>query len=122
MEEKELEILLERLLEFYRVRDWEQFHSPKNLVMDLAAEVGELVDPFRFKTEEQSHSIDEKTKQEVRDEIGDVFKCIVYLAHKLGIDPVEAAHQKLEKMEKKYPADLCKGKAVKYTEYQQLKK
>lgn len=122
MEEKELEILLERLLEFYRVRDWEQFHSPKNLVMDLAAEVGELLDPFRFKTEEQSHSIDEKTKQEVRDEIGDVFKCIVYLAHKLGIDPVEAAHQKLEKMEKKYPADLCKGKAVKYTEYQQLKK
>lgn len=119
MENKqEIELLLERLLEFYRVRDWEQFHSPKNLVMDLAAEVGELVDPFRFKTEEQSGQLDEKMRQIVVDEIGDVFKCIVYLAHKLGIDPVEAAFQKVDKMEKKYPAHLCKGKAVKYTEYQ----
>ncbi len=114
----ELGLLLEKTLDFYRARDWEQFHSPKNLVMNLASEVGELIDPFRFITEKQSHELSEKTKQEVYDEMGDIFRIVVYLAHKLGIDPVEAANQKLEKMEKKYPAEVCKGKANKYTEYQ----
>jgi NTP pyrophosphatase (non-canonical NTP hydrolase) len=112
------EALLDTLLHFYREREWEQFHSPKNLVMDLAAETGELVDPFRWLTEEQSYELDPATLQEVKDEIADVFKIILYLSYKLGIDPIEATYQKIEKMKQKYPAHACRGKALKYTAYE----
>lgn len=112
-----LEALLDTLLKFYRERDWEQFHSPKNLVMDLAAEMGELVEPFRWLTEEQSYELNAATLQEVKDEIADVFKTLLYLSYKLGIDPIEATYQKLEKMKEKYPIDACRGKSLKYTTY-----
>lgn len=110
--------LLRELQEFYQERDWEQFHSAKNLVMDLAAETGELVELFRWLTEEQSKQLDERTLQEVRGEIADIYKCIIYLSYKLGIDPVEATYQKLEIMKQKYPAEACRGKALKYTAYE----
>jgi len=109
---------LKKLIPFYKERDWEKFHSPKNIVMDIASEVGELIEPFRWLTEEQSANLDPKTLQEVRDEIADVFIVLVYLAHLLEIDPLEAAHAKLEKIGQKYPAHLCRGKSDKYTSYQ----
>lgn len=112
------EQVLASLLEFYRDRDWEQFHSPKNLVMDLASEAGELLDLFRWMTEEQSYSPDPKTLEEIRGEVADVFKAILYLSYKLKIDPIEAAYQKFEKMKRKYPADKCRGKSLKYTAYE----
>ncbi len=112
-----LERLLEAILSFYKKRDWEQFHSPKNLVMDLASEMGELVEPFRWLTESQSYQLDEGVLESVKDEIADVFRIIVYLSHKLGIDPIEATYQKLQKMNAKYPAEVCRGKALKYTAY-----
>lgn len=110
--------LLRKLQDFYQERDWEQFHSPKNLVMDLAAEVGELVELFRWITEEQSKQLDERTLKEVRGEIADIYKCIIYLSYQLGIDPVESTYQKLEIMKKKYPTEACRGKALKYTAYE----
>lgn len=110
--------LIKELLSFYQERDWEQFHSPKNLVMDLAAETGELVELFRWLTEEQSRELDQKTLQEVRGEIADIYKCIIYLSYKLGIDPIEATYQKLEKMKQKYPVEACRGKALKYSAYE----
>ena len=116
--DKNLDAFLVQLLAFNRERDWEQFHSPKNVAMDLAAEVGELIALFRWTTEEKSANLDEKTLSEVRDEIGDTFRILVYLANRLGIDPLEAAHQKLEKMRQKYPAALCRGKDLKYTAYE----
>ncbi len=109
--------LLKELLSFYQERDWEQFHSPKNLVMDLAAETGELVELFRWLTEEQSRELDEKTLQEVRGEIADIYKCIIYLSYKLDIEPVKTTFQKLEKMRQKYPVGASRGKALKYTAY-----
>ncbi len=112
------EKVLASLLEFYKVREWEQYHSPKNLVMDLASEAGELLDLFRWVSEEQSYHPDPKTMQAVRDEIADVFKAILYLSHKLKIDPIEAAYQKFEKMKQKYPVDKCRGKPLKYTAYE----
>lgn len=111
------EQVLQALLDFYRARDWEQFHSPKNLVMDLASEAGQLLDLFRWMTEEQSYHPDPQNMQAIRDEVADVFKAILYLSHKLNIDPIEAAYQKFEKMRQKYPADLSCGKALKYTAY-----
>jgi dCTP diphosphatase len=115
--DQKLEALLDTLLNFYRKRDWEQFHSPKNLVMALASETGELVEPFRWLTEQQSCELDEATLQAVKDEIADVFTIIIYLSHKLGIDPIEATYQKLEKMSQKYPIDASRGKIHKYTTY-----
>ena len=113
--------LIDELLAFYKARDWDQFHSPKNLVMDLASEVGELLEPFRWLTEQQSYCLSEKVKEEVRDEIGDVFAVLVYLSYKLGIDPLEAAQDKLLKTGLKYPVEKCKGKALKYTAYEDSK-
>jgi 8-oxo-dGTP diphosphatase len=110
--------VLHALNAVYAERDWGKFHSPKNLVMDLASEAGELLDLFRWMTEEESYTLDPKTRQEVADEIADVFKAILYLSHKLQIDPIESTHQKLEKLKRKYPADRCRGSALKYTAYE----
>ena len=115
----QLEPLLEKLLDFFHRRNWEKFHSPKNLVMDLTSEIGELADLFRWLTEEQSYHLDAKTFEEVRDEIGDVFKSLIYLSYKLGIDPIEASNNKLNKMEQKYPVAASYGKNLKYTHYLQ---
>lgn len=112
------EQVLAALLEFYHDRQWEQFHSPKNLVMDLASETGELLDLFRWMSEEQSYHPDPHAMQAARDEVADVFKAILYLSHKLKIDPIEASYQKFEKMKQKYPADKCRAKALKYTAYE----
>ena len=103
---------------FIAERDWQQFHSPKNLAMALSVEVAEIVEHFQWLTEEQSQHLSPEKLAEVREEIGDVMIYLTELADKLGIDPVEAARAKVEMNRKKYPATLVKGKAAKYTEYQ----
>jgi dCTP diphosphatase len=112
-----LENLRSAIRTFIRERDWEQFHSPKNLAMSLSVEVAEVVEHFQWLTEEQSKNLPPEKLGEVRDEIGDVMIYLIELADKLGIDPVEAAKAKLEITRQKYPADLVRGKASKYTEY-----
>ena len=102
---------------FIAERDWEQFHSPKNLAMALSVEASEIVERFQWLTEEQSRSLPPKKIAEVREEIGDVMIYLIELGEKLGIDPVEAARSKLEINKEKYPADLVRGKPSKYTEY-----
>jgi dCTP diphosphatase len=102
---------------FIKDRDWEQFHSPKNLAMALSVEVAEIVEHFQWLTEEQSQNLPPRKLADLREEIGDVMIYLTELAEKLSIDPVEAAKAKLEINEQKYPADLVKGKASKYTEY-----
>ena len=102
---------------FIEERDWEQFHSPKNLAMALSVEVSEVVEHFQWLTEEQSKNLPPEKLAELRQEIGDVMIYLIELADKLGIDPVEAAKAKVEINGQKYPADLVKGKASKYTEY-----
>ena len=103
--------------EFIDEREWEQFHSPKNLVMALSVEVAEIVEHFQWLTEEQSQKLPPEKLAEVREEIGDVMIYLTEIAAKLGIDPVEAAKSKLEINRQKYPAELVRGKADKYTEY-----
>lgn len=116
--QKNMDTLLIKILSFYQERDWEKFHSPKNLVMDLGSEIGELLDHYRWLTEEQSYIHDEKALSEIRDEIADIFIVLIYLAHKIGVHPIDASFDKLLKIEKKYPVDLCRGKALKYTAYE----
>ena len=113
-----MEHLRNEIRTFIEERDWGKFHSPKNLAMALSVEVSEIVEHFQWLTEEQSRNLPPEKLAELREEIGDVMIYLTELAQKLGIDPVEAAKAKVEINGKKYPADLVKGKASKYTEYE----
>jgi dCTP diphosphatase len=113
-----LEDLRSAISAFIKERDWEQFHSPKNLAMALSVEVAEIVEHFQWLTEEQSRSLPSEKLTAIREEIGDVMIYLTELADKLGIDPVEAAKAKVAINGQKYPAELVKGKASKYTEYE----
>ena len=108
--------LIEKIKKFRQERDWDQYHSPKNLAMALVVEAGELVEHFQWLTEEQSCSLPPAKLAEIRDEIGDVLIYLANLCDKLGIDPVEAAHEKLAKNMEKYPACRVRGKPDKYSE------
>ncbi len=105
----------EKLSKFAEERDWDQFHSPKNLVMALTSEVGELTELFQWLTEGQSSIKDDSSKtDEIRQEIADIFIYLLRLADKLDIDIEEAVREKIEINAKKYPIDLAKGNATKY--------
>ncbi|MBU1737115.1 MAG: nucleotide pyrophosphohydrolase [Proteobacteria bacterium] len=112
-----MEKLLQELIKFREERDWGRFHSPKNLAMALMVEAGELTEHFQWLTQEQSQNLPDEKKALVKDEIGDVFIYLLNLADRLGIDPLQAARDKLEKNREKYPALKVKGKALKYDEY-----
>jgi dCTP diphosphatase len=112
-----LEDLRSTISDFIQERDWEQFHSPKNLAMALSVEVAEVVEHFQWLTEEDSKNLPPEKLAEVREEIGDVMIYLTELADKLGIDPVEAAKAKMTINGQKYPAELVKGNASKYSEY-----
>jgi len=100
-----------KLAKFSAERDWDQFHSPKNLAMALTSEVGELNELFQWLTEEQSKNVD---NDEIRQEIADIFIYILRLADKLNINIEDAVREKMEINAKKYPIDLAKGNATKY--------
>ena len=100
-------------------REWEQFHSPKNLAMALSVEVSEVVEHFQWLTQEQSRALPPEKLREVAQEIGDVMIYLVELSDELGVEPVEAATEKVRTNSSKYPADLVKGKAAKYAKYRQ---
>jgi len=108
--------LIRQLRQFNHERDWEQYHTPKNLAMALVVEAGELVEHFQWLTPEQSMSLDGETQKRVQEEIGDVVLYLLNLADKLGINPLEAAREKLIKNAEKYPIRQVKGKAIKYTD------
>ena len=105
------------LRQFAKDRDWDQFHSPKNLSMALSVEVSELLENFQWLTEEQSHTLDEQQRAAVADEIADVQMYLARLADKLDINIGEAIEQKIVKNEAKYPAEKVKGSSKKYTAY-----
>jgi len=117
MHKQSLQELTERLQEFAAERDWDQFHSPKNLVMALSVEVSGLMEHFQWLTEEQSASLSPDKLLQVREEVGDVMIYLTRLADKLGINLLEAAETKLDLNRAKYPADKVRGSAKKYTEH-----
>jgi len=112
----ELEKIKLRLRQFAEKRDWEQFHSPKNLSMALSAEVAEIVEHFQWLTEEQSKNLPNGKLEEVETELADALIYLIRLADKLGVNLITAAQSKIEVNEQKYPVDKAKGNAKKYTE------
>ena len=112
----EIASLQAELREFARARDWEQFHSPKNLATALSVEAAELLEHFQWLTDEQSRTLGPESRAKVAQEIADVLLYLLQLADKLGIDPLDAARKKLELNSEKYPAQRAKGRSTKYTE------
>ena len=111
-----MEELIRQIREFTRERDWEAFHSPKNLVMALSVEVAEIAEHFQWLTQTESNNLDRGKLAEVEEEIADVLIYLTRLADRLGIDPIEAARKKMRINAKKYPVETSKGKAAKYSE------
>lgn len=112
-----LEALKAKLQAFADERDWDQFHSPKNLSMALSVEASELVECFQWLTEEQSQNLSPEQRQAVIDEMADVQVYLLRLATKLDVNLLDAVEQKIVKNEAKYPAEKVKGSSKKYTEY-----
>lgn len=109
--------LQEALEAFAEERDWNPFHSPKNLATALSVEASELLEHFQWLTPEQSADLDPVTREEVAEEIADVQIYLLRLADKLSIDLETAVEAKMEKNREKYPAETVRGSAAKYTRY-----
>ena len=112
----ELNALITSLRRFTHERDWEQFHSPKNLASALAVEAGELLEHFQWQTEAQSRAMAPDKVEAVSREIADVFLYLLQLSDALGVDLLRAAEQKIALNAQKYPVERARGNSKKYTE------
>jgi NTP pyrophosphatase (non-canonical NTP hydrolase) len=112
----DINALQSRLRQFAQARDWEQFHTPKNLAMALAAEAGELLEIFQWLTDEQASAVTERDEdlQLVRDELADILIYLIRMADVVQIDLEDAVGGKLRDNERRYPVELAKGNATKY--------
>jgi dCTP diphosphatase len=108
--------LRDALREFAAERDWDQFHSPKNLASALSVEAAELLECFQWLTEEQSRNLTPEQRLAVREELADVLNYLVRLADKLDVNLLDAAREKIAKNALKYPADKARGSIKKYSE------
>jgi dCTP diphosphatase len=106
-----------RLRQFAAERDWEQFHTPKNLATALVAEAGELAAEFQWLTAAQSSAPTAEQLERIRAESADVLIYLVRLADKLGFDLLAAATAKIAANERRYPADKVRGSSKKYDQY-----
>lgn len=112
-----LDSLRVRLAAFAAVRDWDQFHSPKNLAMALIAECGELVEHFQWLSESQSKQLSSEKHRAVAEELADILIYLLRIADKLDIDLVAAAHEKITRNESRYPIAKVRGDARRADEY-----
>jgi NTP pyrophosphatase (non-canonical NTP hydrolase) len=112
-----LEALRERLRNFVQERDWDQFHSPKNLAMAMIVEAAELVEHFQWMTEQESKSLSPEKRVEVEHEIADTFVYLLRIAEVLGVDIIQAANRKIDLNALKYPVEKARGSNAKYTDF-----
>ncbi len=109
--------LRSRINLFVKERDWDQFHSPKNLAMAMIVEAAELVEHFQWDTLEESRQLDDKKREQVGQELADTFVYLLRIAEVTGVDLIEAANRKIDLNAQKYPVDKARGSNKKYTEY-----
>jgi dCTP diphosphatase len=113
----ELEELRIRIREFASERDWNQFHSPKNLSMALIVEAAELVEQFQWMKQKDSFVLDKDKLSAVEEELADILVYLIRIADQLNINLIDAARKKIISNESKYPVDIVRGSSKKYTEY-----
>ena len=114
-----LQQLKERMATFVAERDWQQFHNPKNLSMAISIEAAELMEHFQWLSEQQSQQLEPEAMQQIGEELADIVLYAVSLANVLQLDLTETMLAKMAKNERKYPKEQVRGKAHKYTYYQQ---
>jgi len=112
-----LDQLAAAVREFGRERDWQRFHTPKNLAAALVVEAAELLEPFQWLDGEASRDLDPRQREAVRQEMADVLIYLVSLANHLDIDLLRAAEDKLALNAVKYPVEKARGNARKYTDF-----
>jgi NTP pyrophosphatase (non-canonical NTP hydrolase) len=112
-----IEELKGKIEKFIEERDWDKYHSPKNLAISISIEAAELLEIFQWKSGKESYSLKEEELERVKEEVGDIFIYLLNLCSKLNIDPIDSAFNKLRINERKYPAEMVKGKAFKYNHY-----
>lgn len=117
MASNDLQELQQRLKNFAIERDWEQFHSPKNLTMALMVEASELAEHFQWLTQKQSQELAADKLEEVSMEMADIFIYLMRLTEQLGVDLLDAVERKIKINEQRYPADKVRGSSKKYNEY-----
>ncbi len=106
--------LIEEYRRFVKERNWEQFHSPKNLSAALSVEASELVEIFMWLTEAQSYHPNLERLQNIRDEMGDIFLYLIRIADVLNIDLLQAAREKFIKVQQKYPLEKARAIAAEF--------
>lgn len=108
--------ITKKLINFRNERDWKQFHKPKDLAISLSLEAAEVLEHFQWKSEEEIINYIKDHKEEIGEELADVFNWVLILSHDLGIDIFEASKKKIATNAKKYPVKKAKGRHTKYTE------
>lgn len=114
MKGDDLDRIRQKLIQFRKDRDWEQFHKPKDLALSLVLEVAEVLEHFQWKSDEEIKEYAKVNKDEIGKELADVFNWVVLLSHDLDIDILEAAESKIDENGLKYPVEKAKGKHEKY--------
>src|SRR5258706_11565548 len=113
----ELASLMRRIKRFARERDWEQFHTPKNLAMAMSVEAAEVVEIFQCLTEAESRALPKNKVNDLGDELADTYIYLLKLADHFGIDLNQAATATIRKNAQKYPVSKARGSAKKYDEF-----
>jgi len=106
----------EKIIAFRNARDWEQFHNPKDVALSLVLEATEILEHFQWKDKKEVEKYVIDHKEDIGEELADVFNWVLLMCHDLNIDIVETAKKKIKKNEEKYPVEKAKGKHTKYNE------
>lgn len=110
--------LIKKLIEFRHKRDWEQFHTPKDLAISISLEASELLEWFQWKNSQQiTEKLNSDKRADLEDEVADIVAYLTYLCHDVGIDINKAVANKIAKNAQKYPVEKVKGRSDKYNEY-----
>jgi len=106
--------LTKKIIDFRNARDWAQFHNAKDVALSLVLEAGEVMEHFQWKNEKEIKEYAKLCKEDIGEELADVFYWVLLLSHDLDIDIIDALNKKIKKNEEKYPVEKAKGKHTKY--------
>jgi len=106
--------LTKKLIAFRNARDWKQFHKPKDLAVSLSLEAAEVLEHFQWKSEKEIEEYIKSHKDEISEELADVFNWVLIMCHDFGIDILKASDKKIKLNATKYPIEKSKGKHTKY--------
>lgn len=116
LSEKSILELQKQIRKFCDERDWDQFHNPKDLSISLSLEAAEVLEHFQWKNDEEMTRHSQENKEDIGEELADVFYWVLLLANKLDIDLINAFEKKMMQNQAKYPVEKAKSSHKKYTE------